>query len=399
MKKVLIIENFARFPWEEGNSRFNYIINLLNYENVEIEFITSSFFHGEKKQRDLNDERLKKLNYKATLIKEPGYTKNVSLKRFHSHKILAKNMKKYLETIDKPDLIYTAVPALDVAKVVSDYAKKNGIELAVDVQDLWPEAFKMILNIPIISDIMFLPMKLEADNIYKKADYIISVSSTYAERAAKVNKKYKKKIIAYLGTDLEYFDKCKSNYKIEKNKEVFEIAYLGTLGNSYDIKNIIDAIKILNNKGINNLKFSLFGNGPLQKEFEEYAKQKGINYDFTGRLDYETMVGRIAGCDIAVNPIRKGSAASIINKVGDYAAAGLPVINTQESKEYQTLVESYNIGFNIENGNPELMAEKILELYNDKNLRLELGKNNRKLAEEKFDRRKSYLKIKELIEK
>lgn len=48
MKKVLIIENFARFPWEEGNSRFNYIINLLNYENVEIEFITSSFFHGEK---------------------------------------------------------------------------------------------------------------------------------------------------------------------------------------------------------------------------------------------------------------------------------------------------------------------------------------------------------------
>ncbi len=399
MKKILIIANFARFPWEEGNGRFNYIINSLNTEKVEIEFITSSFFHGEKKQRDFNDKRLENLNYKATLIKEPGYNKNVCLKRFYSHNIFAKNVKRYLQTIEKPDLIYTAVPSLDVAKVAANYAKKNNIKIAVDIQDLWPEAFKMILSIPIISDIIFLPMKLQADRIYKKADYIISVSDTYANRAIKVNKKYEEKIVAYLGTDLDYFDECKNNSKLEKNNNIFEIAYLGTLGSSYDIKNVIDAIKILNDKGINNLRFSLFGNGPLEEEFKNYAKEKNINCDFTGRLDYEEMVKRLCNSDIAINPIRKKSAASIINKVGDYAAAGLPVINTQESLEYRKLVEEYNIGFNVENNKPEQMADKILKLYNDKKLRDSFGKNNRKLAEEKFDRRKSYLKIKELIEK
>lgn len=398
MKKVLIIENFARFPWEEGNSRFNYIINLLDYKNIEIEFITSSFFHGEKRQRDLCDERLKKLNYKATLIKEPGYKKNVSLKRFYSHKVLANNLKKYFKTIDKPDLIYVAVPSLDVGEVVANYAKKNDIKLAIDIQDLWPEAFKMVLNIPILSDILFFPMKLQADSIYKKANYIISVSNTYAERAIKVNEKFEEKIIAYLGTDLDYFDKCKQDNNLEKQKDIFEIAYLGTLGSSYEIKSVIDAIEILNNKGIKNIKFSLFGNGPLQTEFEKYSKKKNVNCEFTGRLDYETMVKRLSNCDIAVNPIRKGSAASIINKVGDYAAAGIPVINTQESEEYKALVKEYNIGFNIENENPEQMAQKILELYNNEELKLKLGNNNRKLAEEKFDRRKTYLKIKELIE-
>lgn len=398
MKKVLMIANFARFPWEEGNGRFSYIINLLNHEKVEIEFITSSFFHGEKKQRNLNDERLKNLNYKATLIKEPGYNKNVSLKRFYSHNVFAKNVKKYLKTIEKPDLIYTAVPSLDVAKVAAEYAQKNNVKLIVDIQDLWPEAFKMVLNIPIISDIIFFPMKLQADKIYKKANYILSVSETYVKRAMKVNKKYENKIVAYLGTDLDYFDECKENSKLEKNKNIFEIAYLGTLGSSYDIKNVIDAIKILNDKGVNNLKFSLFGNGPLEDEFKNYAKEKNVNCDFTGRLDYETMVARLCCSDIAINPIRKGSAASIINKVGDYAAAGIPVINTQESEEYQKLVKDYNIGFNIENSKPKQMAERILKLYNDKTLREELGKNNRKLAEEKFDRRKSYLPIKKLIE-
>lgn len=321
MKKVLIIANFARFPWEEGNGRFSYIINSLNPEKVEIEFITSSFFHGEKKQRDFNDKRFENLNYKATLIKEPGYSKNVCLKRFYSHKVFGKNVKKYLNTIEKPDLIYVAIPSLEVAKVAVDYAKKNNIKLAIDIQDLWPEAFKMVLNIPIISDIIFFPMKCQADKIYKAADYIIAVSDTYANRAVKVNKKYEKKIVAYLGTDLEYFDECKENSKLEKDKNIFEIVYLGTLGSSYDIKNVIDAIRILNDSGVNNLKFSLFGNGPLEKEFKEYAKEKKVNCDFTGRLDYEKMVARLCCSDIAINPIRKGSAASIINKVGDYAAA------------------------------------------------------------------------------
>lgn len=399
MKKVLMVANFARLPWEEGNSRFGYIINSLNHEKVEIEFITSSFFHGEKKQRNLNDERLKNLNYKVTLIKEPGYNRNVCLKRFYSHQMFAKNVKRYLKTIEKPDLIYTAVPSLDVAKVVADYAKSNNTKLIVDIQDIWPEAFKMVLNIPIISDILFFPMKVQADKIYKKADYIFAVSETYANRAIKVNKKYEEKIVAYLGTDLEYFDECKQNSKFEKNKEVFEIAYLGTLGSSYDIKNVIDAIKILNDKGIKNLKFSLFGNGPLEDKLKKYAKEKNVNCDFTGRLDYETMVGRLCSSDIAINPIRKGSAASIVNKVGDYAAAMLPVINTQESKEYRNLVDEYNIGYNIENSKPEQMAEKILELYKNKDLREAFGRNNRKLAQEKFDRRKSYLPIKKLIEK
>ena len=80
------------------------------------------------------------------------------------------------------------------------------------------------------------------------------------------------------------------------------------------------------------------GNGPLQEVFEAYGKEKEVNCDFTGRLSYGEMVGKLCSCDIAVNPIRAGSAGSIINKVGDYAASGLPVINTQESVEYRKLV-------------------------------------------------------------
>lgn len=230
------------------------------------------------------------------------------------------------------------------------------------------------------------------------ADDIVAVSNTYADRAGLVNKTYKNKISVFLGTDLENFDKFKEENKNDKFDDVLRIAYVGTLGHSYDLKSVIDSIKILQERNIKNILLVVMGKGPLRAEFESYAKEKNVNAEFVGYLNYEEMVGKLCSCDIAVNPITKGAAQSIINKVADYAAAGLPVISTQESKEYRKLVDDYQIGFNVENGNIEEMANKIEILQNDRELRERLGLNNRKLAEEKFDRKETYLEIKNLIE-
>lgn len=397
MKKIIIIANFMTFPSEKGNSRFNYIANLIDKNKYDLEIITSNFYHMKKKHRELNFEKEQNLNCKIKLISEPGYKKNVSIKRFYSHYILAKNLKKYLKQIDKPDIIYCAIPSLSVAKVAAKYAEKKNIRFIIDVQDLWPEAFKMVFNIPIISNLIFYPMKKEADYIYSKADDIIAVSDTYVDRAVSVNKKYKNKLSVFLGTDLDYFEELSKAKKNTTVDNIVRIAYIGTLGHSYDIKSVIDSIKILNDKGIKNILFVVMGSGPLQEEFENYAKEKKVNCEFTGRLNYDDMVGKLCSCDIAVNPIKSGSAGSIINKVGDYAAAALPVINTQESEEYRKIVEDYNIGFNVENGNIVELAEKIEILYKDKDFRKMLGDNNRKLAEEKFDRKKTYLEIEKII--
>ncbi len=395
-KKILFVAQYTSIPGENDNNRFTYLINKLK-ENNDIELITTNFSHSNKQHRDSN-KVIPDEGYKVTLIDEPGYKKNVSLRRFYSHHVLAKNLEKYLEKIDKPDVIYCAIPSLDVAFVTSKYAKKNNIRFIIDIQDLWPEAFKMVFNIPIISSIIFFPMERKANEIYKSADDIVAVSNTYADRAGTVNKKYKNKISVFLGTDLDYFDECKEENKIDKFDDVIRVAYIGTLGHSYDLKCVIDSIKILQQKNIKNILFVVMGKGPLRAEFEEYAKEKGINAEFVGYLNYEEMVGKLCSCDIAVNPITKGAAQSIINKVGDYAAAGLPVVSTQESVEYRKLVEDYQIGFNVECGNSEELANKIEELCKDKDLRERLGKNNRKLAEEKFNRKETYLEIEKLIE-
>lgn len=380
------IENF-----EGNNSRFLYLANMLIKDGNEVEIITSDFNHAKKRHfGGVGDIE----NITITVCHEAGYPKNISLKRVKSHKELAGNIKKYLMTRKVPDVLYVAVPSLSVADVCANYCKKNKTRFIVDVQDLWPEAFKMVVNIPVLSEIGFYPMKKRAERVYSSADEIVSVSKTYTERVLSVNIKCKVGHSVFLGTDLEIFDENVKKNSFDKDGRNFVIGYCGTLGASYDITCVIDALSLLEN---HNYVFLVMGDGPRKEEFEVYAKNKNVNCEFTGRLSYPEMCGRLFTCDIVVNPITHGAAQSIINKHADYAASGLPVINTQECLEYRSLVEEYNMGFNCNNSDPEDMAKKIQLLMDDPGLRKKMGNNARKCAEKRFDRSNSYQEIVNLV--
>lgn len=393
-KRIMIIANFCDYGEERTNNRFNYLAQMLSDNGYDVELVTSTFSHREKKQRSVTADNN---GYKSTIIYEPSYHKNVSIKRFRSHYVWGRNIVKYLKSAEKPDLIYCAVPSIDGPLAVSRYCKKNRIPFVIDVQDLWPEAFQMVLHIPIISSLIFLPFKWRVNKIYSSADAVVAVSETYARRALSVNKKDKDGCIVYLGTDLSRFDaNCADAEKISDGK--LHLAYCGTLGSSYDLTSVFDAMALLKKNGVPNLQFVIMGSGPLQEKFEQYAREKEVDVVFTGKLPYSEMCARLASCDIAVNCISKGSAGSIINKHADYSAAGLPVINTQECYEFRNLIDQYNCGINCDSESREQISEAIMELTSPEK-RLQLGKNARRVAEERFDRRVTYPDIVSLIKK
>ena len=384
MKDILLVTNYWHFECEKASSRYFTLANMIAESGNNLEVITSTFYHDTKSQRQFDNEFLNSFPYRITLIHESGYSKNVSIKRILSHKEFANNVLNYIKNRKRPDVIYCVVPSLDVAYLVTKYANENGIRVIVDIQDLWPEAFKMVINIPVISNLLFYPMTLKANMIYKAADEIVAVSQTYVDRAMKVNKKCEQGHSVFLGMELSKFDLYASeSVGINKPSNEIWIAYIGTLGHSYDLISVIEALKILSDRGISNIKFIVMGDGPLRYKFEDHARSLNVDVEFTGKLGYKEMVGVLTSCDIAVNPIKKNSAASIINKHADYFAAGLPIINTQESPEFRSLLEENNAGLNCENGNSTDIANKLAILIADESLREIMGKKSRKLAENK----------------
>lgn len=388
---IIIISEFCGDFSNTDNDRFMYLAKMAA-DNNNVEIITSSFQHTTKAQRT---EAVSEWPFKITFIKEPGYPKNVCLQRFYSHYCWGKNVINYLKERKKPDVVYCAIPSLSGPYAVAKFCEENRIRFLIDIQDLWPEAFRMVCNIPVLSDLAFFPFEFLANGIYKKADAICAVSETYVNRALRVNRKCKTGTTVFLGTDLNTFDK----YAVEtsliiKNHEEIWLAYCGTLGSSYDLKCVINALAILQDERI---KFIVMGDGPKKDEFEEYAKKKKVNALFLGRLSYNQMCSTLCACDITVNSITHMAAQSIINKHADYAASGLPVLNTQENDEYRKLVDTYQMGFNCKNGDAKDLAEKLKVLIEDKKLRLAMGKHARRCAEEKFDRSRTYSLLKNII--
>ena len=394
MKDIVIIANFCRNFLKTDNGRFMYLCKELSKDN-NVEIITNDFNHDLKRHKDPLKHNWP---FTITFLHEPGYKKNISMQRFKSHHAWGKTVSKYLAERKRPDVVYCAVPSLTAPYEAAKFCEENNVRFIIDIQDLWPEAFQMVFNVPVLSTVVFAPFKRRADEIYKRADVICAVSQKYVDRALAVNKKCNKGHAVFLGTSLETFDtdaKSAEPSLKKSNRDELWLGYCGSLAASYDIPCVISALKILKDQGKKIPKFVIMGDGARRAEFEKNALESDVDVVFLGSLPYDQMCAQLVQCDMVVNPIVKGSAASIINKHGDYASSGLPVLNTQDSTEYRELVDQYHMGFNCLNGNAKDLAEKIQVLIGDKALRQEMGRNARQCAEEKFDRRNSY---KELIE-
>ena len=401
MKKIAVISMGVKLDNEKGYSRFRYIGDFLSDAGYQVDLITTTFQHWEKAQRNLDE--IKKENYKFNLkfIYEPGYKKNIDLHRIRSHRIAAKNLRRLLEKEGDYDLIYCEIPPNDVALAAAEYAKSKDIPFVPDVNDLWPEAMYMVLDIPVISDILFYPLLRDAEKVYSLVSGIIGTSDEYRDRPLKKQKLNVPKKTVYVGNEISEFDAGVEEYgpQINKNEGEFWVSYAGTIGTSYDIKTMVLAGKELLNRGKNQIKIKILGGGPLKEELETLAKEQNCtNVEFVGYAPYPKMAAYLAKSDILVNSFVKKAPQSIVTKIGDYLAAGKPMINTCMSPEFRNKVEHDGFGINIMPEDVNVLADAIEKLYEDEAGRTEMGKRARTIAEEQFDRPQSYKKIIELIE-
>ena len=398
--KIVIIANFpAQLDGRNAKGRFTYLGEMLSNRGHDVEMLISDFVHEKKEPRKEESVNHDAYRTKITILHEPGYPNNTSPKRLWSHYVWGRNVEKYLKRIPKPDVIYSAVPSLTANVRAANYCKKNGVRFIIDVQDLWPEAFVLAIKSRFLQ-LGFKPLEWYANKIYKQADTVVAVSETYANRALSVNNKAHTGISVYLGNDGALFDEARDSVqKTIKNEDELWLCYIGTMGYSYDIPCVIEALEVYNQQSdLPKMKFLAMGSGPLLDNFRQMADEKGVDCEFTGALPYNEMVARMCTCDIVVNPIVKNAAQSITNKVGDYALSGLPVVSTQENKEYRDLVNAYQCGINCECGNARQVAMALGKLAKDPVMRKKMGEASRRLGETRFDRRETYKKLIDAVE-
>lgn len=394
MKKIALVTSFVALPGEKGLGRLFYLAELFTKYGYEVEVITSRFQHWEKKFRDAAEIAKIAPSCKITLLEETGYTKNVQVKRILSHRKLAKNIREYLEQ-NEYDLIYNMIPDNHLSAVAAEYAKKHNIPFVIDVEDLWPEAMRMVFDVPVISNILFSYYTVYAKKAYKLADAVVGSSDGYRDEPLKYGVTIPNKVTVYVGNELAAFDQeaAENLAKVEKKDGEFWVTYAGTLGTSYDIATLIRAADVLKRRGVGNLRVVLLGDGPMRGEFEALAKELSGNVTFVGYVPHSLMSAYLVKSDVTINSLVRKAAQSIVSKIGDYLASGKPMINTGMDPEFRGKVETDGFGINVEPENVEALADVIKNLMDHPENCERMGKIARRIGETQFDRPRSYRKI------
>lgn len=400
MKKIAVITMGVRLDGEKGYTRFRYLCDFLTDAGYRVDLITTTFQHWEKSQREMKKINKEDYRFGLKFIYEPGYKKNVDLQRIRSHKIAARNLSALLEAEGDYDLIYAEIPPNDVALQAARFAHKKGIPFVADVNDLWPEAMRMVLDIPLLSSLLFYPLQRDAQRVYDLVSGVIGTSDEYRDRPFYNKKSQVPRATVYVGNEISVFDKGAREQEdnVAKEEQEFWVAYAGTIGTSYDIKTLVLAGEELSKRGFADIKIKILGGGPLKEELENLSREKRIcNVEFAGYAPYDKMAAYLKKSDILVNSFVRKAPQSIVTKIGDYLAAGKAMINTCMSPEFRKKVETDGFGINILPEDVNILADAIVRLYKDESGRLEMGLKARRIAEEEFDRPKSYQKIEEMV--
>ena len=300
-----------------GYTRFRVLSEMLVEQGFDVDLITSSFQHWEKAQRDTSKTCYQGLPYNVVFIDEPGYTRNLDLQRIRSHRVAAKNLRERFErTAGRYSLIYSEIPPNDVARVCAEYASEHNIPYVADINDLWPEAMRMVVNIPVLSDVAFYPFARDAKRVYQLLSGAVGTSDEYTARPAKDRTAPYPHTTVYVGNDLAAFDEGAREHMADVVKPEGELwaVYAGTLGASYDLATLIKAAALLEKRRATHtartaaagtakqhrpfppVKVKILGDGPDRQRLEELARQENAPVEFLGYQDHGSMAAWLRAC-------------------------------------------------------------------------------------------------------
>lgn len=173
----------------------------------------------------------------------------------------------------------------------------------------------------------------------------------------------------------------------QENDE-FVVGVVKTLEPKYGIEYLIRGFAMFREKAANKrakLKLVIAGAGILRNHIERLAKELNV-YDqttFLGSIPHKSVPGLLNRFSVFVAPsILKSESFGVA--VVEASASGLPVV-VSNIGGLPEVVKDRVTGIVVPPRNPEAIAKALEELWNDAQLRAELGSNGRKFVLENYE--------------
>ena len=289
----------------------------------------------------------------------------------------------------KPDALH--IHDIRIAEVVFQINKKNKLPVILDLHENRPEIMKYYPHLnKFPGSFLISPnrWKVKEEQFVKQADKVIVVTQQSANEIIERVKINSQKIHIVPNTVRKSFYEKKIFKKSISNcyKDKFVVLYIGDTHLRRGLLTAINATNKLSKK-IKNFKLVIVGVNSTDSILKDRVSQLKINefVDFVGWKNPSFFSSYIINSDICISPLYRNQHhdTTYPNKIFQYMSFGKPVIvsNAIAQKE---IIERANAGLVHEEKNENDFANKVLELYHNKEKSQQLGTHGKKFIENEF---------------
>lgn len=307
-------------------------------------------------------------------------------------------IKKCIEKIIKdfkPDVIHIQEHFF-IPYIVIKIAKKLGIPI-IGTNHFMPENVTLPFRLPRKIEALFKKLGWKHLNkIYKKLDKVTTPTLTAADIFHRFGFKNPIQVISN-GIDLKLFHPNQNGkflYKKLKIPKKNTILFVGRLDPEKNIEDIIKAMPLIIKK--TDAQLIIAGRGSKEKSLKKLTKKLNLekNIIFSGFISDEDLPKLYCIADAFVMP---GTAELQSIVTMEAMASGLPIV-AANAMALPELIHDKENGFLFEKKNIEELAEKIIKILSNKNLRIKMGKKSLKIIE-KHDINKTFAAFEKIYRK
>jgi len=278
-----------------------------------------------------------------------------------------------------------------IAQAVFNANKKYNLPFVLDLHENRPEIMKFYPHVTKFPGKYLISSKKwknkEAEFIIKSTKVIVVTSESKDEILKRVDVKANKIIEVPNSVREIFYKNTKPLTKItHQYAGKFVLLYIGDTGIRRGLKTAIKSIKLIKNQ-IKNIKLVIVGKNSSDPILKKIVKDLQIEscVDFLGWKDQSLFQSYILSSDICISPLHRNlhHDTTYANKIFQYMSLGKPLL-VSDAIAQRRLVEKNNTGLVHKEKDAQDFSDKVLTLYKNEKLRIELGNNGKEFIENKF---------------
>ena len=394
--KVLYIHQYFVFPQEPGGTRSYWISKELVRRGHEVVMVTgTNKNHPEAEEIDADGIHV--------IYVKNAYSNYMSsmerIKSFVRFVIKAINVSRKQKDVD---MVFATSTPLTVGVVALWLKFTKGWKYVFEVRALWPEA--LIQEGGINNSFIKWGLRLLEKWSYKYSSHVIALSPGMRDGVLKVGTPEMK------CTMIPNMSKPDKFYPHEANMEVasqfnldmkkFNIVHFGSMGICNGLGYIIEAARLAQDQGYDDLNFVFLGDGATQPELKRKSDEYQLkNVQFLGNHKMDIVSEIVNCCDASITSFSNIPilATNSPNKLFDSLSAGKPII-VNSAGWTKEMVEKDECGFYVSPEKPQELVDKLNEVKNNKELLKRWGDNARKLSLNVYNKELLTAKVADVIE-